>query len=40
MEFLSDFATAAFLFVLILLPRVVNTYLEKHDLKPPQYDYS
>ena len=40
MEFLTNFATAAFLLVLILLPRGVDMYLEKSGLKPEQYDYS
>ena len=40
MEFLTDVATAAFLFVLILLPRAVDVYLERNGLKPEQYDYS
>lgn len=40
MEFLSSFATTAFLFVLILLPRVVNAYLEKHGMKSAQYDWN
>lgn len=40
MEFLSSFATAAFLFVLILLPKVVDGYLEKHGMKSAQYDWN
>lgn len=40
MEFLSSFATAAFLFVLVLLPRVVEAYLAKHGMTPAQYDWN
>jgi hypothetical protein len=39
MNFLTDFATVAFLFVLILLPRIVGAYLKEHDMKFEEYDY-
>lgn len=40
MEFLKDFATVAFLFVLLVLPLAVDMYLKKHDLKPPHFDWN
>ena len=40
MKFLNDFATVAFLFVLILLPRIVDAYLKKNDMESAQYDWS
>ncbi|MBS1229398.1 MAG: hypothetical protein H6R17_2675 [Proteobacteria bacterium] len=40
MKLLNDFAIVAFLFVLILLPRIVEVYLKKNDMKLEQYDWN
>ena len=40
MKLLNDFAIVAFLFVLILLPRIVEAYLKKNDMKLEQYDWN